>query len=285
MKTKMRMKTKIQTEGDAMVVQHAHEVTHKVKLPSIRKKSEDLEVQIIKSHRDLKVFKKKLYLALGVKPEYQLALSTKASAIKTIVPNRYLRAAETVANRQRRSTPGTVPFPGVIEILPPLDALKKAYREHLLLSPYIKRLVLWSDGSGIGNGGTAVVYRDSLPQMMGWSRWYAFGFKIKGQHVDVFQMECIGVLKAIDMATVKVKAEPNRYQSISIYTDAQGVLRGLQDKPTTPLLQYVIKKAKALQALGPQLTLHWSPGHSKVRFQFRVTRPGTNWIHRYLAMS
>lgn len=217
----------------------------------------DTDLQVLHSHRDLQVWKNKHFQELGIQPELALVEQILPSALQTIVPDRYLRKA---ARMNGLST-----FPGRIEILGPIMAIKKAFEEHTIKREP-SRLVIWTDGAARGSGGIGIAYRQSSPDGTAWEDWSAMAFKAAGTRVDSHRFEVLAIMKAIDIARDRARRQPHRCQSTTIYTDSQSVLRQLQGKPNLPLITDIIKKAAALTQSGSTIMICWCPGHSKVRF-------------------
>lgn len=228
------------------------------------------DVKELKSHRDLTWWKDKYYEEYSIHHEYLAAMEfpLDIATIKTVVPNRYLQAAGRPRKpKHSRDHKPRQEFPGRVEIQHGVYAIKRAYAEHTqVLDP--TRLVLWTDGSHNGRGcGMAIVYRQALTAHGGWTPWTAFGFKSMGQEVGSHDMESIAILKAFDIASKRVKEMHGCLKDVAIYTDSSGVLIQLRNSTPIPLIQLIIKRAKALMSLGVQLTVVWCPGHSKVGYE------------------
>lgn len=211
--------------------------------------------------------------------------------ITTVVPNRYLRAVKGNLSKKDQRGAGIIKFPGSIEILPAMDAMRKAYEEHTPVNRETQlpsRLVLWTDGAhragNKGHAGFAVVYRQALRTE--WSPWTMHGFKSIGQNAGCWEMECLAVIKAIDIACEMIRHGSRPVKVVTIYTDATQTLDLLRTQTPTrmPIIQILIKKTKALRAMGAELSLHWCPGHSRVFIHSPSRRINTNQ-DRYLAMS
>lgn len=225
---------------------------------------------ILGSHHKLTFWKNIHFNDLNIRPEYEFALRTPPEQViySTIIPNRYFRAAGfRKGERFKSAEEHGKEVHGRINILEAIPAVKQAYQEHTAESRHPSKLVLWTDGSGGRNTagrGSAVVYRHANLDGPGWTPWKAFGFKLFDKSLNPEDMESIAVIKAIDIASAKVREDPQRWKSISIYSDSKGLLEHLESKCKKPLVYYIHKKAKALISLGIDLTMHWCPGHSKV---------------------
>jgi hypothetical protein len=240
-----------------------------LKAGKISKQSKDQDLQLLIGHRRLRFWKDKHYQEMGIDAEYQLVLSMgrafKPSSIQTIVPDRYLRPMLKQGHR-RPAFPGVIMAGGH-----PVEAIRKAYEEHTSASQDFRRLVLWTDGSGCGHSsgrGMGVVFRTTLLGGVGWSPWMARGYVSVGKKIETTEVEGLAIVKAIDLACEMVRAEPNRFTNIAIYTDALPVLDQLRTHSPQPLCERIVKKALGLRREGsnPTITLHWCPGHSRVRY-------------------
>jgi ribonuclease HI len=197
-------------------------------------------VQELNSHHQLGWWKTTYFKQYKVGTELQLVkrFPLDSAIIRTIVPNRYLRAAgakplPTAAAAQRakrhrqhaaNSEPG---FPGKITVLNGVKAIEMAYKEHSLQHcKDVRRLALFTDGSSSSKGrsGSAVVYRKPEPGFVGWFPWQAFGFKAIGQKVGSSETECLAIIKAMDIARDLAQDNPGWLNTVYIYTDAKGVL-------------------------------------------------------------
>ena len=76
-------------------------------------------------------------------------------------------------------------------------------------------------------------------------------------------METLAVMKAVVKALELVRQTPGRVKAVAVYTDSTSTLAGIRT-PRTPLGRLIIEKARVLTQLGPEISLHWCPGHSKV---------------------
>jgi hypothetical protein len=232
------------------------------------KKTKEPDVQLLVGHRDLSYWKDKHYQELGIDAEYQLVLrmkqTFKPASIQTIVPDRYLRPMHKQGHR-RPAFPGVIVAGGR-----PVEAIRKAYEEHTPVSQDFRRLVLWTDGSGCRKSsgrGMGVVVRTTLPGGVGWSPWMVRGYVSFGKRIETWGVEGLAMVKAIDLACEMIRAEPSRFAAVAIYTDALTVLDQLRSHSPRALCERIVKKAMGLRREGsnPTLTLHWCPGHSKVR--------------------
>jgi hypothetical protein len=240
-----------------------------LKTGKISKQSKGPDLQLLVGHRHLRFWKDKHYQEMGIDAEYQLVLSMgrafKPSSIQTIVPDRYLRPMLKQGHR-RPAFPGVIVAGGR-----PVEAIRKAYEEHTSGSQDFRRLVFWTDGSGCGRSsgrGMGVVFRTTLLGGVGWSPWMARGYVSVGKKIETSEVEGLAMVKAIDLACEMIRAEPNRFTAIAIYTDALTVLDQLRAHSPRPLCERIVKKALGLRREGsnPTITLHWCPGHSKVRY-------------------
>ena len=84
-------------------------------------------------------------------------------------------------------------------------------------------------------------------------------------------MEHLAIIKALDIACKTVEEDTGLITSVSVYTDAQGVLKNLAAQVLRkPLSKQIAKKAYQLKNLGvTTIMLHWVPGHSKVPKRFQ----------------
>jgi hypothetical protein len=232
------------------------------------KKNKASDLQLLVGHRDLSYWKDKHYEELGIDAEYQLVLrmkqTFKPASIQTIVPDRYLRPMHKQGHR-RPAFPGVIVAGGR-----PVEAIRKAFEEHTPVSQDYGRLVLWTDGSGCSKSsgrGMGVVFRTTLPGGVGWSPWMVRGYVSFGKRIETWEVEGLAMVKAIDVACEMIRAEPGRFAAVAIYTDALTVLDQLRCNSSRALCGRIIKKAMGLRREGsnPTITLHWCPGHSKVR--------------------
>ncbi|KAF2706588.1 hypothetical protein K504DRAFT_458986 [Pleomassaria siparia CBS 279.74] len=257
-----------QTPPKKKSVSAAKQIVQQIKTKLTKRKSRRLapepELEILSSsHHNLTFWKNKYFDELLIKSDYELiqavALSFRTASIQTVVPDRFFRSQSRLKPNHRRPA-----FPGEIETLQAGQAVRKAYEEHTPAKQDVGRLVLWTDASG--TRGIGIVYRETLPGGAGWSSWTMNGYVARGREVHNTDVEGLAVLKAIDLACEKVRAKPERWTAVSIYTDSLGFLQLVKRNPLRPQSESTIKKAMKLRRLGNNLTitLHWCPGHSRV---------------------
>ncbi|KAF2866761.1 hypothetical protein BDV95DRAFT_611436 [Massariosphaeria phaeospora] len=216
-------------------------------------------------HGDLGAWKERVFQELRLHGEYAAALEAvrrfQVTSIQTLVPNRYRRPIENL------QLPPSLPDAFTYEIAEPMRAIRDVYEEHTIAKQDPTKLVLYTDASG-GNTtsgcGLAIVYRQTLPHGGGWSPWTMSGYKVRGQSTPTNLLEGIAFIKALDKAIEITKATPNLLESVVVYTDAQSVMQQLGGRRYWDLRDYVVTKVNQLCALGPSLSLRWSPSHSKV---------------------
>ncbi|KAF2656508.1 hypothetical protein K491DRAFT_677969 [Lophiostoma macrostomum CBS 122681] len=262
----------------------------------------EVELEVLVGHRELGEWKIAYFKQYHMERELHLVqqFPLDSAIIRTIVPDRYLRVAgarpllskQTVAQRAKpqRKQANEPGFPGIIEINNGITAIKKAYKEHSLQHCRdVGRLALFTDGSSRGRNrnGSAVVFRRPEPGFTGWSPWQAYGFKAIGQEIGAHESECLAIIKAMDIARDLAMDNPGWPNSLYIYTDAQGILQKLyktqrrgkraRDALSDPLMQFMVKKGKAICALVPTVVLVWCPSHSNV--------PGNELADRVAALA
>lgn len=234
-----------------------------------KRKQTGPDLQILDGgHRTLKFWKDKYFKELGIDNELTLATNAaqyfEKSSIQTVVPNRYFRRAVTSKRGRRR----TATFPGDVQILSAGQAVHQAYEEHTTAKQDTGRLVLWTDGSKSSRGrGFAVAWRRSTAA--GWGRWQAAGYKVIGTPLTSDGMEHLGVIKALEKA--REIARHSKLTAVSIYTDSTTALHLARQPAKCPLGYQMVAKARLLRKAGrPSITLHWCPGHSRVRIIWRL---------------
>jgi ribonuclease HI len=82
-------------------------------------------------------------------------------------------------------------------------------------------------------------------------------------------METLAVMKALVKALELVRQTAGRIKAVAIYTDSTSAL-SIANRPNDALGRIIIEKARFLAQLGIKVSLHWCPGHSKVRSEFGV---------------
>lgn len=82
-------------------------------------------------------------------------------------------------------------------------------------------------------------------------------------------METLAVMKAVVKALELVRQTPGRIKAVAIYTDSTSTLMSVRH-PRLPLSRLIIEKARMLTQLGPTISLHWCPGHSRVSAKFEL---------------
>ncbi|KAF2747280.1 hypothetical protein M011DRAFT_458561 [Sporormia fimetaria CBS 119925] len=187
------------------------------------------EVQTLTAQRPPRGWKRQRLREIGIEEEYQIAMCTpiEPGDIKSITP---ANVRSLLFPKYLRTPRGTVPtFPGRLEIFPAMEAIEAAYGEHTSEKYDTGRLVFWTDGGA--SRGAAVVYRLTL---------------------------------ALAAACQLAMNHPGRFKSVAIYTDNTNVLHHLKHPLRTQSQNYLWRKAKLLRTLGPELSLHWVPAHSKV---------------------
>lgn len=248
------------TRSSTLLSRHSYNARVQFKSKrKLRHLSPDLQV-ISGGHRNFSFWKDKYYADLKVAAEHQLAVLSirhfEKRSITTVVPDRYLRLARAPKNG------GLPQFPGVIEILPPVRAVKQAYEEHTPARQDTTRLVLWTDGSASHrHRGFAVVWR--LSTATGWGDWEAVGYKAIGEVLEASGMEGLAVIKALDKARELALTFSAQFKVVAVYTDATSALSSAKDARCS-LGQHMAKKAHRLRQLGTEISLHWCPGHSRV---------------------
>ena len=118
--------------------------------------------------------------------------------------------------------------------------------------PDIKGLVWYTDGSKMKEGSGAGVYELSVKRRLGFSL---------SKHKTVFQAEIYAILDCV--CEIQLQNRPQKY--VSICSDSQAALKGLQAiRTTSPLVQQC---QRALNDISAQYVvgLYWVPGHAGVR--------------------
>ncbi|KAF2686444.1 hypothetical protein K458DRAFT_429462 [Lentithecium fluviatile CBS 122367] len=210
------------------------------------------------AHANFSFWKDKVYQELAIAAEHKISrLAVRMfnkQTITTVVPNRYLRPP---------TLDGQLEFPGAIERLEPVPAVRQAYQEHTSARRDTARMVLWTDGSARKlHRGFAVAWR--LSTATGWDRWEAAGYKAIGELLDSSGMEALAVIKALDKAHELILRFPGRFTAIAIYTDATFVLETAKRPAKSSLGRHLVKKANLLRQCAAEISLRWCPGHSKV---------------------
>ncbi|PVH96418.1 hypothetical protein DM02DRAFT_119377 [Periconia macrospinosa] len=179
------------------------------------------------------------------------------TTITTVVPNRYL---------ERPSLPSLI-FPGTLKVESPIKAIEQAYKESTVAKLDVNRIVLWTDGSGCQSGKQGLAFAWRYSEAYGWGPWEAFGYKATGANVSSTDMEFLAVIKALDWASEVTQKRLKSINAVAIYTDAQGVIEALrQNSYKRPLALHVVKRAAKLIRLAvSDVSIHWVPGHSKVK--------------------
>ncbi|KAF2120468.1 hypothetical protein BDV96DRAFT_641145 [Lophiotrema nucula] len=241
------------------------------------------DCEVLTSHKNLGVFKDRHFKELRIQNEYTIVRRAAAvfdkTQLKTVIPSQYLRSALTgrnaaLAGHKKAKGIGSgrrALFPGQVETLGPVAAVKQAYEEHTTAKIDPSRLVLWTDASGARGGhGFAVAYREASSSQS-WAAWSVDGFSAHGALASVDQLESIAVIKACEIVIRRATASPGQYKSVSIYSDSLTFLKQVkhsQDRKNRGdyrLVDKVIRKATIVKKEHKiKISLHWVPGHSKV---------------------